>query len=87
MSRVLIHTGTNDIPNKVNTVQKIRKVISAIKGHDTKSEIDFLISSLILRGDQDFEDQTKEFNTKLENFYKGKCMRFINNHNIRIGYI
>ena len=87
MSRVLIHTGTNDIPNKVNTVQKIRKVISAIKGHDTKSEIDFLISSLILRGDQDFEDQTKEFNTKLENFYKGTCVRFINNHNIRIGYI
>lgn len=51
---VIIHTGTNDLPNKINTLQEIAKVISAIKKHDTKREIELVISSVIYREDQDF---------------------------------
>ena len=32
---VIIHSGTNDIQNNVNTLQTIRKVISSIKEYDT----------------------------------------------------
>ena len=32
---MIIHTGTNDIQNNVNTLQKIRKVNSSIQEHDT----------------------------------------------------
>ena len=76
VSRFLIHSGANDIANKANTLQKIRKAISAIKGHDAK-RIYFLISSVIYRGDQNFED----LNRNLENFCKGKYVRFISNNN------
>ena len=32
---IIIHSGTNDIQNNVNTLQKIKKVISSIKKYDT----------------------------------------------------
>ena len=34
---IIIHTGTNDIQNKVNTLQKVRKVITTIKEVDVKN--------------------------------------------------
>ena len=79
---IIIHTGTNDILTKINTLQKIGKLISAIKEHGTKCEIILVMSSVIYRGDQYFKYQMKEFNTNLENFCEGKGMRFINDNNI-----
>ena len=38
---IIIHTGTNDIQNKVNTLQKVRKVITTIKEIDVNNEIFF----------------------------------------------
>ena len=36
---IIIHTSTNDIQNKVNTPQKVRKVITTIKEIDVNNEI------------------------------------------------
>ena len=36
---IIIHTGTNDIQNKVNTLQKVRKVITTIKETDVNNEV------------------------------------------------
>ena len=44
---IIIHSGTNDIQNSVNTLQKIRKVISSIKEHDTNDNIQIALSSII----------------------------------------
>ena len=79
---IIIHSGTNDIQNSVNTLQKIRKVISSIKEHDTDDNIKIALSSIIHRSDHDFEDKINETNRKLENLCKGKGMIFINNSNI-----
>ena len=40
-----IHAGTNNITNKVNTLQKIRKVINAIKKNDMNDETEIVLSS------------------------------------------
>ena len=74
---IIIHTGTNDIQNKVNTLQKVRKVITTIKEID----IQIAFSSVIHRDDQDFEEEIKEINRNLENLSKGKGIKFINNNN------
>ena len=37
---MVIHSGTNDLTYKVNTSQKIRKVINVIKEDDVNNEID-----------------------------------------------
>ena len=79
---IIIHTGTNDIQNKVNTLQKVRKVITTIKEIDVNNEIQIAFSSVIHRNDQDFEEEIKEINRKLENLCKGKGIKFINNTNI-----
>ena len=73
---IIIHTGTNDIQNKVNTLQKVRKVITTIKEIDVNNEIQIAFSSVIHRNDQDFEEEIKEINRKLENLCKGKEINF-----------
>ena len=42
---VIIHSGTNDITNKVNTLQKIRKVIKVIKENEVNDKIEIVLSS------------------------------------------
>ena len=64
---MIIHTGTIDIQNKVNTLQKVRKVITTIKEIDVNNEIQIAFSNVNHRDDQDFEEEIKEINTKLEN--------------------
>ena len=58
---LVIHSGTNDITNKVNTLQKIRKVINAIKD-DLNDKIEIVLSSVIHWDDQDLEDKINELN-------------------------
>ena len=77
---IITHTGTNDIQNKVNTLQKARKVIATIKEIDVNSEIQIAFSSVIHRDDQDFEEEIKENSRKLENLCKGKWFKFSNNN-------
>ena len=36
---IIIYTDTNDIQNKVNTLQKVRKVITTIKEIDVNNEV------------------------------------------------
>ena len=54
---IIIHNGTNDIQNNVNSLQKIRKVISSIKECDSDDNIKIAFSSTILRSDHDFEEK------------------------------
>ena len=44
---IIIHSGTNDIQNNVNTLQKIKKVIFSIKKYDTDDKIKIALSSII----------------------------------------
>ena len=78
---IIIHTRTNNIQNKVNTLQKVRKVITTIKEIDVNNEVQIAFSGVIHRDDQDFEEEIKEINRKLENLCKGKGIKFINNNN------
>ena len=54
---MVIHSITNDITNKLNTLWKARKVINAIKENDVNDEIEIVLSSVIDRDDQDVEDE------------------------------
>ena len=62
---VIIRTSTNDMPNKVNTLQKIRNIISVIKEDNTKGKRELAISSVIYQEDEESEDQIKKLNAKL----------------------
>ena len=64
---IINQTGINDIQNKVNTFQKVRKFITAIKEIDVNNEVQIDFSGAIDRDDQDFEKEIKEIKRKLEN--------------------
>ena len=87
LDMIIIHTGTNDIQNKVSTLQKVRKVITTIKEIDVNNEIQIAFSSVIHCDDQDFEEEIKDINRKLENLCKDKGIKFINNTNIDGSYL
>ena len=79
---IIIHTGTNDIQNNVNTLQKISKIISSVKEYDTDDNIKVALSSINHQSEHDFQDYVNGTNRKLENLCKGKGVVFINNSNI-----
>ena len=56
-------------------------MINAINENDVNDEIEIILSSVIHRDDQDLEDEINKLNKKLENLFKGKGMRFIDNSN------
>ena len=76
---MVIRSGSNNIANKVNILQKIRKVIKAVIENDVSDEIVIILSSVIHRDDQDIEDEINELNKKLENLCKRKGMRSVDN--------
>ena len=78
---IILHARTNDIQNNINNLQKVRKVISNIKKYGTDDNTEIPLSSIIHRNDHDFEDTINNFNRKLENLCKGKCMAVINVNN------
>ena len=80
---LVIHSGTNVITNKLNTLQKIRKVINAVKENDVKNEIEIVLSRVNPWDDQDVEYEINKLNKKLENLRKGKGIRFIDNSKIK----
>ena len=46
---------------------------------DVNNEVEIDFTGAIRRDDQDFEEENKEINRKLENLCKGKWIVFINN--------
>lgn len=69
---IIIHTSTNDIQNKINTLRKVRKVINTIKEIHVNNEVEIAFSGVIHHGDQDYEEKIKETKRKLKNLRKVK---------------
>ena len=69
---IIFHTGNNGVRNKVNTLQKVKEVITTIEEIDVSNKIQIVFSSVTHLDDQDFEEEIKEINKMLENLCKGK---------------
>ena len=79
---IIIHCGTNDIKNEINTVKKIKKLVKEIDDYDKQNRPKVVISSLIKRYDQDVNDDIANINEKLQRFCNSKGLSFIDNSNI-----
>ena len=79
---IIIHCGTNDIENEINTVKKIKKLVKEIDEYDKQNPPKVVISSLIKRYDQDVNDDIANINEKLQRFCNSKGLSFIDNSNI-----
>ena len=79
---IMIHCGTNDIENEINTVKEIKKLVKEIDEYDKQNPPKVVISSLIKRYDKDFNDDIANISEKLQRFCNGKGLSFIDNNNI-----
>ena len=57
---IITNTGTDDLKNKVNTLHKVRKVITNIKEIDVNKEVQTAFSGAIDRNDQYFDEEIKK---------------------------
>ena len=79
---VIGYCGTNDIPNNISTVKKIKKLVKEIEKNDHEHIPQVEISCLIKRYDQDYNEQIQSINDKVQRFCTSKDLSFIDNHNI-----
>ena len=79
---VILHCGTNDIPNNINTVKKIKKLVKEIEENNHENIPQVVISSIIKRYDQDYDEEIQSINDKLQRFCTSKGLSFIDNNNI-----
>ena len=61
---VILHSGTNDIANDVNTVKKMKKLVKEIEENDGSTDI--VISGLIKRFNHNAIDDIERINEKLK---------------------
>ena len=78
---VIVHSGTNDLTKDVNTMNRVRKVVAAVKEIDTEGKIKLGFSGIVARGNINKEDIVST-NKRLEKYCKGNEFFFIDNSNI-----
>ena len=79
---IILDCGTNDIPNEINTLKKLKKLLKEIEGYDTHKKPRLVISGLIKRYDQDLNEDIKSINGKIQSLCTSKGLPFIDNSNI-----
>ena len=60
---LLIQTGTNDLPDDMNTIEKVKKVVQSIHEIDVNQEIQVAFSGIINREDNNFTEKIEVRNT------------------------
>ena len=78
---VIVHCGTNNIPNNINTVKKNKKLVKEIKENNHENIPQVVISSIIKRYDQDYNEKIQSINDKLQWSSTSKGLSFIDNYN------
>ena len=78
----MIHTGTNDLKNGVNTMKEVRQLVKCMKELDREEEVKIGFSSMINRSDRNLEKKIVDLNLKLKWYSEGNQFLFLDNYNI-----
>ena len=79
---LLVHLGTNDLTNGINTMIKIRKVVATVEEMDHEKKIKLDFSSIICREDVDKTNEIIAVNDRLQKYCLSKGLLFVDNSNI-----
>ena len=78
----MIHTGTNDLTNGVNTMKEIRKIVKCVRDLDKDKEVNNGLSSVISRSYRNLSQEIRDLNLKLKRYCEGNNFSFVDNVNI-----
>ena len=79
---IIMDVGTNDLIKRVNTMSKVRKIVSAIQEIDSTRNIQPGFSSIVQRAGKYFSREIKDINTRLKSYCLGKGLIFVDNSSI-----
>ena len=65
---IIIHTGTNDLTNDVNTMKNVRSLTKIIEEMHGGGDIEAGFSGVIERRDHDLSEKSKDINERLKRF-------------------
>ena len=83
---MLIHVGTNDLTNKVDTIKQSKTIIKYIKENSPTTQI--CMSSITIRADKKGLDSTiTKINNDLMKFCKNNDIAFIDNSNVNSSHL
>ena len=66
---LVIHTRTNDLTNRVNTMKEVRQLVKCVKELDKEEEVKIGFSSVINRSDRNLEKEIVDLNLKLKRYF------------------
>ena len=78
----MIHTGTNDLTNGVNTMKEIRKIVKCVRDLDKDKKVNIGFSSVISRSDRNLGQGIRDLNLKLKGYCEDNNFLFVDNVNI-----
>ena len=81
---LLVHSGTNDLTNGINTMTKIRKVVATVEEIDSERKIKLDFSSIVGLEDVDKADEIVAVNGRLQKYCLSKGLLFVDNSNIDV---
>ena len=79
---IIMHVGTNDLTKGVNTMSKVRKIVSAIQEVDSTGNIQLGFSSIAQMADKDYSKEINNIYPRLKSYCLGKGLIFVDNSNI-----
>ena len=78
----MIHTGTNDLTNGVNTMKEIRKIVKCVRDLDKDKKVYIGFLSVIIRSYRNLGQEIRDLNLKLKRYCEGNNFLFVDNINI-----
>ena len=78
----MIHIGTNDLTNGVNTMKEIRKIVKCVRDLDKDKKVNIGFPSVISRFDRNLGQEIRDLNLKLKRCCEGNNFLFVDNVNI-----
>ena len=78
---IIIHAGTNDITNGINSLNSVKKIVKDAKKSSPNTKLVF--SSILIRKDKKgISKNVTDINSRLKNYCQQKHLNFIDNSNI-----
>ena len=79
---LVIHTGTNDLTNSVNTMKEIRKLVKCVRDLDIDKKVNIGFSSVISRSDRNLGPEIGDLKLKLKHYCEDNNILFVDNINV-----
>ena len=79
----MLHTGTNDLTNGVNTMKDLTKIFKCVRDLDKDKKVNIGFSSKINKSDRNLVQEIRDLNLKLKRYCEDHNFLSVDNVNVK----